>query len=89
MARLTPLTWEEHITLGRELHGILDRMTALHMQVSRAYGVTSKEQNRSAKVVSALNQLRSDLDNRVIAEHPSREDSELTHIYYPGPTPKN
>jgi hypothetical protein len=83
--RKQPLTFEEHVELGRKLKGIMAELVQIHFRLERAYPIAEFEQN-FRKVDSRLNAIRSKLDSKVCGMFPLSIDAvdgrKLTHVYY-------
>ena len=82
--KLTGLDWDKHTTLGLELFEIRNRLGDLIIELSEAYGVSSKVAKNSEKAQAALDDLRSALDDVVGNDCPGKTDQELNGRYYPG-----
>lgn len=82
MRRKKRLEWERHQEIGSVLCAAARLLVSLSVEVSTTYGVTSKAAKQVDSATTAINRLRSELDNRLFQEHGERADAELKNTYY-------
>ncbi len=76
------LTLEAHQALGPEMQAMRERIVRLSMDLSAQYGIASRSYILAARALRALDDLRAELDARVIAEHSEMTSGDLLHVYY-------
>ena len=73
--------WKQHVSAGHFLFDARDKLLALHCELSKAYGKTSRPATLAKRAMVACDNLRNDLDNKVCAENPDRDSA--AKVYYP------
>lgn len=76
------MRWEERQEIGRKLKEIYDYLLTLSVKTSNTYGVSKKAGKVAHAAALAVSAVQCELDNRVFAEHPGRDERELLHVYY-------
>jgi hypothetical protein len=82
--RLKGFDFDKHTALGQELCEMRNRLLSVSIELSNAYGVTSKVSKRADRAYNAVDELRSILDDVVRRDCPGKTTLELNHLYYPG-----
>lgn len=85
MKKRPGLTLAEHEGLGMELHLMNNRIRAISTQLMARYGLSRKVSTRSRRAVKALENLRSELENRMRDDCKEVSDPTVVKTYYPGP----
>jgi hypothetical protein len=73
-------TLDQHDMLGLELQTIRDRLVRIEAELGKAYPL--KLAGKAGKVVAAVDELRSSMDEQVFKEYPSITNIKPTQIYY-------
>ena len=79
--KLVPLSYEEHVAIGKELKATRVRLRNLVLQLCRAYGVSSKPVKHADQAFDRLSLLRFELDNKLCGELPLTDDR-WRGVYY-------
>lgn len=74
-----PLPFEDHVEVGRRLKGIRTELVGLRRQVGRHYPASSRVVGQAGRALRALDQLRRELDEQLLRDHPVRATSD---VYY-------
>lgn len=84
--RKTGFDASQHETAGRVLAGIVDYLSGLFVQISNAYGTSSRVTRRAGtrlrRATAKLHELRSEMENQLYREQPEG-GRERTKVYYP------
>lgn len=78
MKKRPPLSLDEHRQLGLELSEMRNRMVTLAVDLSGRYRQT-RSPRRALRAQAALDDLRSELDNQLLRDHP---DDFEPRVYY-------
>ncbi len=84
MPRKTPLSWEEHLELGRELKDIRERLLKIAVLVPNRVGKASKAASRAKAALQAVSGLKCELDSLVFEAFPEKGREALLDVYYGG-----
>lgn len=85
MPRKAPMTYEQHVELGRLLAGIRDELVGRSVQLANAYtktGPKAAPANKLRAATKAIDEARSLLEAKLYAEFP---ELAATTAYYPHP----
>ncbi len=75
---------DDHRRLGAELKAMRDRLVEITKRLSDAYGSNDRIVITADRTWREIDELRSQLDNEVLAKYPTVPGHELMKIYYPG-----
>jgi hypothetical protein len=80
--RKRPLTFEQHQAIGATLFVMRTQLLLISVWLGRTY---HKDASRPVDWVwKRIDRFRSDMDDRIGLEFPTREAMDLNHTYYPG-----
>lgn len=78
----TGMTWEQHLSTGKEIKDIRKKLFSYIELFGNAYNKTDKVNTSLQKVIDNFDLLRNHLDNRVSSEYPDKPDQDVVNIYY-------
>ena len=82
-ARYTGISLKEHRRIARVLVDTMARFQEFESLLAAAYGTSSKEHRKVISALYKINQLRAQLDETIVREHPEQSRKELRQYYYP------
>lgn len=77
------LTWDEHQSLGRELHELRDRLVRIEAQLATTYGADTPATGLADQAQTSVNALRSELERLVSEDCPEQPAEARFRCYYP------
>jgi len=77
------LTFEEHKQLGATLHWMRENFLRARTVIGNGLGTSSKPSRQSARILAAIDELRSELEEVVYRDFPDRHREEKLSCYYP------
>ena len=78
------LSWDEHLTLGHELHKVRDRLVRTEAQLAGTYGVDAPATRLADQAQAAVNALRSELERLAGEDCPEQPADARFRCYFPG-----
>ena len=85
MVKKVHLARDRHQKIGTALYKMQNALRDLQVEIGNTYSLNSKEIGLLDRAVSLMDQIRSELENRMFKEYP---DAPL-RTYYPGGSPQN
>ncbi len=76
------MSYMEHAELGRYLQQTRDRLKDESIALSHRYGKTTKPFTMANRAVKLIDDLRSEMDNRIYKEHSNISTYDLGRVYY-------
>jgi hypothetical protein len=82
MKRKTGFSLTKHQTNGAVVKAFRQELQRIYIEISHAYGSSSKMSRLAARAEKALDRFRNEADNRVCAENPKQPNEVVCHCYY-------
>lgn len=73
------LEFDRHQEIATDIKHILNKLHKLSIELSRCYPLTQNPNRHALKAERYLDELRSELEDRMFKEHPAQAN---THVYY-------
>jgi hypothetical protein len=76
------MTLDEHRKMGKELQDVRNMLVEKSVELNRIYGKSKGLGSKVARITKLMDELRSELDDKLFNEYPDLETKEGCNYYY-------